>query len=146
MGSRLAHCKQTVRFEPTLRKVRMKVLRVPIVLLSILIVGACDQEERPIPVGFYDSETTDERVVVTSKTIIFRINFDEQQPDKFVQRELEYHMYLDSNDMIRYMWRPKSALRDVDLFEWYWRDGKIAKISRKTGQTTWFVKSDVTSE
>lgn len=110
-----------------------------LVVVMALFAGACTQPNRPIPAGTYYPETGRERIVVVPTRIYFHVNVDKQKPDVIGSREYPYEVLPDGAIYFVVSSNSTYGLSLAMDYEWLWRDGRIGKVHRETGETIWFV-------
>lgn len=110
----------------------------PHAALLLLAIGACAVPHRPIPPGTYYPEAGEERIVVVPSRIFFHVNVDPENPDVIGDREYPYEVLPDGTISFTVSSNSRFGLRLATDYQWRWDDGRIARIDRATGKTTWF--------
>lgn len=119
---------------------RKKLLRVLVALCGLVAFACLPENDNSITPGRYQSESSDEWIVVTPNRMIFHVNFHVDEPDRLTKRETEYRLYPDG--LIKFSMSSAEFFQGLSWYWWYWRDGKIAKIDPDTEQTIWFVRAN----
>ena len=111
-------------------------------VLIVLFTGACNPDDRPIIPGIYEERVGDERVVVSSTSM--QLYLKSRTVKSLEGRHLngEYRYSVNKNNKIRIRGSSNDfAFTEFNWYDWYWRDGKILRIERKTGEKAWFVRT-----
>lgn len=119
---------------------RRNVLRLLAVLCGLTAFACRPDEEESVAPGTYRAGSGDEWIIVTAEKIVFHVNFHVDEPDRLTDKETEY--WLEPDGRIMFPITSGEFFTGVGWYEWYWRDGRIAKIDRDTEQTTWFVRAE----
>ena len=107
-------------------------------VLLVLFATACAPPHRPIPPGTYYPDAGAERIVVVHSRILFHVNVDKENPDVIGSREYPYEVLPDRRIYFVVSSNSTFGLRLAMEYDWLWRDGKIGKVDREAGKTTWF--------
>ena len=110
----------------------------PFAVLLLLVAGACATPHRPIPAGTYLPDSGGERIVATPSRIWFHVNVDRKNPDVIGSREYPYEVLPDGTIHFVVSSNSTFGLRLAMDYQWFWRGGRIVRIHRETGDTTWF--------
>jgi hypothetical protein len=110
----------------------------PFAVVVLLVLGACATPHRPIPPGTYYPDAGEERIVVVATRIFFHVNVDPDNPDIIGSREYAYEVLPDGRIHFVVSSNSRFGLRLAMNYDWFWRDGRIARVERETGKTTRF--------
>lgn len=110
----------------------------PFAAVVLLVLGACATPHRPIPAGTYYPDAGEERIVVVPTRIFFHVNVDRENPDVIGSREYTYEVLPDGRIHFVVSSNSRFGLRLALDYDWFWRDGRIARIDQESGETTWF--------
>jgi hypothetical protein len=114
-----------------------------LVVLIVLVTGACIWDDKPITPGIYESQFGEEMLKFSSKSVEVHIKARvvESLSGTYINGTYEYRvnkknrisLSISSNDF---------AIIEYNDFVWYWQDKKILRVGKYTGEKTWFLKTN----
>ncbi len=107
----------------------------------VLLVNACDPDDRPIVPGVYEGELGGEKIVVTptSLELHIKVRVVKSLNGRYVIGIYKYRV--DESNRIKLSISSNDfAIIEYNNYQWYWTKQNIIRVNEESGEETWFIK------